>query len=97
MGLRFGTNFYLYSKNVTRILKALRDIPFDTDDKIIVKTIINMAHSLGIKTIAEGVETQEQLEYLHENGCDEIQGYYYSKPLSSEDFETFVRGKYTAD
>jgi EAL domain-containing protein (putative c-di-GMP-specific phosphodiesterase class I) len=48
-----------------------------------------MAKRLGLQTIAEGVETIGQLEYLHEEGCDEIQGYYYSKPLPAEAFEAF--------
>lgn len=52
-----------------------------------------MAHSLGLKTIAEGVETIEQLNYLHAHGCDEIQGYYFSKPHSEEAFEMFVKNE----
>jgi EAL domain-containing protein (putative c-di-GMP-specific phosphodiesterase class I) len=49
-----------------------------------------MANSLDMKTIAEGVETAEQLAFLHENGCDEVQGYYFSRPLPSEPFVQFV-------
>ena len=49
-----------------------------------------MAHSLGMKTIAEGVETQQQLVILEGYGCDEIQGYLYSKPLSAKDFLEFL-------
>ena len=48
-----------------------------------------MAKRLGLQTIAEGVETIGQLEYLQEEGCDEIQGYFYSKPLPAEAFEVF--------
>ena len=44
-----------------------------------------MAHSLGLKVVAEGVETEEQLTFLAENGCDQIQGYYLAKPLPAED------------
>jgi EAL domain-containing protein (putative c-di-GMP-specific phosphodiesterase class I) len=50
-----------------------------------------MAHSLGFLTIAEGVETLEQLDFLREHGCDEIQGYYYSKPLDTEEFFAFAQ------
>jgi EAL domain-containing protein (putative c-di-GMP-specific phosphodiesterase class I) len=50
-----------------------------------------MAKSLGLQTIAEGVETIEQLEYLKEQGCDEVQGYYYSKPILAEEFESYFR------
>ena len=50
-----------------------------------------MARSLGMSTIAEGVETIEQLEFLRARGCDEIQGYHFSRPLPPEAFEQFVR------
>lgn len=50
-----------------------------------------MAKSLGMQTIAEGVEASEQLAFLRHHRCDEIQGYYYSKPLPAEQFETFYR------
>jgi len=53
---------------------------------VIVSTIISMAHSLKLKVIAEGVETAEQLAFLKQQGCDEIQGYYFSKPVSAEEF-----------
>jgi len=49
-----------------------------------------MSHSLGFQTIAEGVETAEQLAFLRECGCDEIQGYYFSKPLPAEKLLEFV-------
>lgn len=69
----------------------VRDISVDNDDRAIVDAIIRMAKGLNIKTIAEGVETIEQLEFLKEKGCDEIQGYYYSKPLPADEFEKFVK------
>jgi EAL domain-containing protein (putative c-di-GMP-specific phosphodiesterase class I) len=56
----------------------------------IVSAILAMAKELGIKTLAEGVETVEQLNFLHERECQYIQGYYFSKPLSVKDFETFL-------
>lgn len=62
------------------------------EGRAIVVAIIQMARSLGMSTIAEGVETQPQLDFLRENGCDEIQGYHYSRPLDPERFEAFVRG-----
>ncbi len=64
----------------------VRDLATDTDDAVIVSTIISMAHSLKLKVIAEGVETAEQLVFLKQQGCDEIQGYYFSKPVSAEEF-----------
>ena len=58
----------------------MRDIVTDKNDASIVKTIINMGHNLDLIVIAEGVETAEQLKFLTENGCDEVQGYYFSPP-----------------
>jgi EAL domain-containing protein (putative c-di-GMP-specific phosphodiesterase class I) len=69
----------------------VRDITDDNGDKAIVTAIINMATSLGMQTIAEGVETAGQLALLRIQGCSEVQGYYFSKPLSVEQFETFAR------
>jgi len=63
----------------------------DFEGSIITKTIIDMAKNLGYKVIAEGAETKEQIEYLRNNGCDEVQGYYYSKPLLPEELENYVK------
>jgi diguanylate cyclase (GGDEF)-like protein/PAS domain S-box-containing protein len=68
----------------------IRDITTDPNDAAIVQAIIVMAHSLGIKTIAEGVETREQKEFLLANGCDFMQGYYFSKPLAPEAFAALL-------
>ncbi len=59
----------------------VRDLVVDSDDAAIVDAIISLAHSLNLSVIAEGVESQEQLTYLQNKGCDEIQGYYFSRPL----------------
>ena len=67
------------------------DIPGDRNDEAIVRSIVTLAHSLGLKTIAEGVETVEQLAFLHELGCDEIQGYYISRPRPAADLLSFLR------
>jgi EAL domain-containing protein (putative c-di-GMP-specific phosphodiesterase class I) len=56
----------------------------------IAATIISMGHILGFKVIAEGVETLEQLTFLHEKGCDMYQGYFKSKPLPPEEFEQLL-------
>ncbi len=62
----------------------VRDITSDSDDAAIVRAIITMAHSLGIETVAEGVELHEQLAFLAANGSDAMQGYYFSKPQPAE-------------
>ncbi len=60
------------------------DITTDPDDAAITSTIITMAHSLQLKVVAEGVETPEQLAFLKAQGCDEIQGYWLSRPLTAD-------------
>ena len=68
----------------------IRQIDFKNNKKNIVQYIIFMAKQLEMKTIAEGVETKEEIEYLESLGCDFIQGYYYSKPLNKKNFEDFM-------
>jgi diguanylate cyclase (GGDEF)-like protein/PAS domain S-box-containing protein len=65
----------------------VQDITTDPDGAAITSAIISMAKSLKQKVIAEGVETIEQFEFLRQHGCDQIQGYYFSEPLSAEEFE----------
>lgn len=69
----------------------VRDIATDPDDAAIVKAVIAMARALGMKVIAEGVETSEQLELLRGEGCDMIQGYYCSKPLPADELTELIR------
>ena len=63
----------------------VHDMPGDADDTAIVIAIIAMAHSLGMRVVAEGVEAREQQQFLHTQGCDAMQGYYFSKPLPPEE------------
>lgn len=88
----FGTghsSLYYLKKLPIDVLKIdrsfVRDLPEDESDAQIVKTIVLMAHSLGISTVAEGVETTEQLDMMKGFGCDLVQGFYYSPPLPLED------------
>lgn len=68
----------------------LLDVPASEDDNSIVRAIIAMAHSLGQKVVAEGVEDEDQLEFLRRHHCDVIQGYYFSKPLKRDDFSAYL-------
>ncbi|MBU0889354.1 MAG: EAL domain-containing protein, partial [Gammaproteobacteria bacterium] len=63
----------------------------DANDRAIVSAIIRMAQALGMQTTAEGVETDGQLEFLRQQGCDEGQGYLFSRPLPAPAFETYLR------
>jgi diguanylate cyclase (GGDEF)-like protein len=63
----------------------------DQDSAAIVQAIIALAKQLNLKTVAEGVENRQQVQFLSQLGCDEIQGYYYGKPMSSEDFSHFLQ------
>ena len=66
----------------------ITEVTTDPDSEVIVNTIIAMAHSLKLKVIAEGVETEEQLAMLHERGCDQAQGYLFSRPLPYQEVIT---------
>lgn len=69
----------------------VRDLDRDADDQAIATAIIELARSLGLATIAEGVETAEQMEWLRARGCEEAQGYHISRPLLPAQFEAFAR------
>ncbi len=88
----FGTGYsslvYLKRFPIDRIKidrSFVRDITENHDDAAIALTVISMAHSLGLRVIAEGVETAAHLEYLREHECDEIQGYFLGRPMPAED------------
>lgn len=68
----------------------VRDLMDDSDDAAIVQAIIAMAKSLNFNVIAEGVETQQQLNYLASHGCNEVQGYFLGKPVPADEFEQFL-------
>jgi diguanylate cyclase (GGDEF)-like protein/PAS domain S-box-containing protein len=68
----------------------VRDISSDPDSATIVEAIINLGHSLKLKVIAEGVETAQQLEFLLERGCEEFQGYHFSRPVPAADFTAML-------
>lgn len=68
----------------------VRDIPFDTNNTAIAKAVIALGHALKLEIVAEGVETQDQAEFLTQNLCDQAQGYLFSRPLLPADVEAFL-------
>ena len=86
--LSYLKQFQVYKLKIDQ--SFVRDISTDPGDKAIVTAIINMASSLDLQTIAEGVETAQQLNFLRMHGCNEVQGYYFSKPLQAKQFEDLV-------
>jgi diguanylate cyclase (GGDEF)-like protein/PAS domain S-box-containing protein len=98
----FGTGYsslaYLKRFPIDKLkidIAFVREVTSNPDDAAIVLAIINMAHSLKLQVIAEGVERDAQLAYLRRHNCDEMQGYYFSRPLPEDEFEAMLReGKY---
>jgi EAL domain-containing protein (putative c-di-GMP-specific phosphodiesterase class I) len=69
----------------------VRDITTDANDAAITLAVISMAHSLGLKVVAEGVEDAAQLEFLARHGCDQVQGYFLARPVDARGAERFLR------
>lgn len=92
----FGTGYNSLIQLVTLPISNLKIDKFFIDrlehenDQAVIREVIRLAHSLQMEVIAEGVETERQLQLLEEMGCDNIQGYYFSKPLSEKEYVQFV-------
>jgi len=69
----------------------VRNLPDDEEDSAIAKAVIALGQSLNLKVIAEGVETKEQRDFLVGNGCENVQGYYYSKPVPADKIENILQ------
>ena len=98
----FGTGFsslsYIkrFQSNTLKIDRSfVKDIPNDENDMSITLAVINMARSLNMSTVAEGVENIEQLDFLRANKCDVIQGFYFSKPVRPEEMNNLLEGNKT--
>ncbi|GAA4011827.1 putative bifunctional diguanylate cyclase/phosphodiesterase [Actimicrobium antarcticum] len=93
----FGTGYsslaYLRRFPINKLkidMSFIRDVTSNVDDASIVLAIISMAHSLHLQVVAEGVETAEQLRYLREHECDQMQGYYFSRPVPATGVEQML-------
>ncbi|MBN2824852.1 MAG: EAL domain-containing protein [Campylobacterales bacterium] len=94
----FGTGYsslsYLKKLPISKLKidrSFIEALPHDQEDVVISKTIISLAKTLNLNVIAEGAQTKEQIDFLLENGCDTIQGYYYSKALNKTQMEEFLK------
>ena len=99
----FGTGYSSFAHMQRLPIAALKidrsfvhNLPFDSDDAIIVKAIINLAHSLQLHVIAEGVETLEQVQFLWQNHCDQVQGYYFAPAVAPDQLIALSREKLLA-
>jgi len=92
--LSYLKRFPLSSVKIDR--SFVLDLPGDKDDAAITQAVIAMAHSLRLRVVAEGVETAEQYRFLEEHQCDEMQGYYFSKPVDALTIARLLAGRHAA-
>ncbi|MEA2073239.1 MAG: EAL domain-containing protein [Campylobacterota bacterium] len=97
----FGTGYsslaYLKRLPISKLKidqEFVRDLPDDEEDSAIAKAVIALSNSLNLRVIAEGVETKEQRDFLIANGCENIQGYFYSKPVPTDEFEKILKDRF---
>jgi EAL domain-containing protein (putative c-di-GMP-specific phosphodiesterase class I) len=100
----FGTEYSSLSRlcamPIDRIkldIQFVRGIGRSEKENAIIRGIIGLTHTLGLRVLAEGVETDIQLNFLTESSIDEVQGYYYYKPMPPDDVEKIIRKEYTIE
>jgi diguanylate cyclase len=86
--LRYLKRFSIDTLKIDR--SFVRDVPHDPEDNAIAIAVIALGRAMGLKVVAEGVETDEQAQFLKDHGCDEMQGYLLSKPISAEEFTQWL-------
>uniref|UniRef100_UPI003562E016 EAL domain-containing protein n=1 Tax=Pontibacterium sp. TaxID=2036026 RepID=UPI003562E016 len=96
----FGTGYSSLSRlkqlplNTLKIDRSfVRDIGEDSGDEVIIRTIIDMAHNLNLKVVAEGVETDEQYKFIKHYNCDLVQGYLFSKPVPLNELALMINAQ----
>jgi len=93
-GLKNLKNLPIYAIKIDR--SFIRDIRNDNSDAVIVASTISLAHNLGLQVVAEGVESKEQLVHLKTAGCDQVQGFYFQRPVAASEMSVLLqRGKFT--
>jgi EAL domain-containing protein (putative c-di-GMP-specific phosphodiesterase class I) len=82
-----GSSAFRAPVSYQNLLRKIRDVTVDPEDAAVVKAIIYLGRSFGMEVIAEGVETQEQYDFLKQEKCGEVQGYLFGKPVRVAEFE----------
>ncbi len=93
--LAYLKRFPIQTIKVDRIF--IKDVPNRDEDAILASAILSMGHILGLKVIAEGIENEAQLRFLHYQGCDEVQGYLFSPPRPAREIEIQLKKSYLFD